>query len=216
MINKVLKEDLELMSAIGLTEEDIENGYEDVKEVIRYLDEKLYRKEIKKIDILHHGAYPGIYLLYSSNLQYMKESGWFNINTFDDLSRAFALLHSGNAIDANLECIVKDVDHPLLSECICYKDELEHASEEFISRVSYLPSRDWIVKHTKIEVAIAKINLHEPLRYFKAYINLHRDIYLEVVNDKDYVESLLATKDYEKEKMYVLLIDMKERGITWN
>ena len=215
MENKVLKEDLELAASLGLKEKDIENGYEDIEEVVKYLDERLYRKEVKKIDILHHGAYPGIYLLQSSNLQYMVESDWFEIKTFDDLSRAFALLHSTQGIDVNLECVVKDANNPRLSECICFKEELDkEAYPEFVSKVGYLPSKNWIVRHTKIEVAIAKMFLHDPKRYYKAYIDLHKNIFLEVYKDKDYVKSLLDTRDYEKEKMYVLLIDMKERGYT--
>lgn len=217
MKNRIIEEDLAFLNALGLKEDEVSLKDEDIDLVIKCFDNNYYSSTYKVEDTFHC-PFTGINDFGSG--MFLDYLNIFPINSFDETAKLIAMMHGTDSLDANLNWLVSDVDNPSISECICFRDELSSLDNQnekhicFMKEVKYLPLRDWIERHTKIIFSIAKVYINEPLRYYKAYIHLHKDTFLKVVNDRDYVESVIKEKDFEKEKMYALLIDIKDRGYT--
>lgn len=212
-----LIKDTVLVEALSLSVNDIDGEYPNVESILPLLDEEYYTS-IKLNNIVKHQAFPGIPDLGSPILgDRYKE---FKIKDFNELVKAIGMMHGPKLYDANYDWLI-DVDNPSLPDCVCFKEEADALdttdikNTEFKLHMGYVPHTDWIVKHTKTIIAIAKIYLHDPLRYYKAYISSHKDKLKGIDFSKDLVEQLIQTRDIEEETMFIVLIDLLEHGFTY-
>lgn len=80
-----------------------------------------------------------------------------------------------------------------------------------IKEIRYIFHKGHIISHLSLLVVLAKIYLNEPRRYYRAYFNINKDIYNLIDKDEDLINSLIKSKSTELEKIYLGLIDLKER-----
>ena len=217
MKNKVIEEDLALLSAIGLKEDEIILKDEDIDLVIKCFDKKFYSSNFKIKDTFY-SPFAGI-IDFGSSL-FFDYLNIFSIKNFSEVSKLIAMLHGTHSLDANLDWIVSDVNNPSISECICFRDELSHLDmnnknhKGFVKEVKYLTLRDWVERHTKMIFALATIFLREPIRYCKALYSLNEEAFKEVIKNKNNKEFIINDKNSKIEMAYTSIIDLEDRGFN--
>ena len=80
--------------------------------------------------------------------------------------------------------------------------------------IRYIFHKGHVVGHTKLEFIIAKIYIEDPIRYYRAYFSLHRDLMAQISENDDFIKRLAETRNYELEKIYLGIIDLMERGFN--
>lgn len=99
-----------------------------------------------------------------------------------------------------------------LSETKLIEAGVEEKYINFMKGIRYIFHKGHVVGHTKLEFIIAKIYLEDPIRYYKAYFSLHKDLIAQISENDDFIKRLVETKNYELEKIYLSIIDLMERG----
>ena len=212
-----LEADSKYISLLKLSKDEINNVPESVKDILNLLIERNINI-LKKLNIVQHQCFPGIPDLGSPVLVEINDE--FNITNFRELTKAVAMLHNRNIYEANYEWMI-DIKNPSLSDCVCFKEDAEKLDNSdncnigFLRDAGYLPHKDWIVEHTKNIVAIANVYLNEPLRYYKAYVDSHRETIKQLDLGKDLVSQIIESRDIELETTAIVLIDMIERGFNY-
>ncbi len=209
-----LNKDFELANALGLTEEDFEKEYETIENIISLLNEDNYNITKPK-NLVKHQSFVGIPDLGSPRLIELHNE--FNIQNFEQLSKAISMLHGPKLYDANEDWLVKQ-DNPSLNDCVCFKEDADLLDDsdinnaEFRLDMGYVPHKEWMIRHVKIVLALARVYLSEPLKYYKAYISLHREVLKKIDLNKDLIKQLIHTKDIHIETMLLVIIDALEQG----
>ena len=216
MKNKVLDNDLQLAIAMGLSTGDFEIGFEDISPILNEFNKT---KEQRKNLIINHQPFVGIKDLGSPLLMGLHSE--FHIASFDELVKAIGLLHGTNSYNANENWLI-DIDNPSLNDCVCFKEDMDAVDcsiEKYVGftkDVKFLPSKEWVVMHTKIIVSVAKSYLMNPKKFYMAYLSIHKNVINNINLDKDLVQQLIYTKDIEVETVLLVLIDALEHGYKVN
>lgn len=82
----------------------------------------------------------------------------------------------------------------------------------FMKSIRYIFHKGHVVSHTKLELIIGKIYLEEPIRYYKAYFSLYKNLMSQINENDDFISRLVETRNYDLEKIYLGIIDLIERG----
>lgn len=214
---ETMSKDSLLIDALGLSDKDIESNYSNIEPIISLLNEEYYAST-KALEIVKHQAFPGIPDLGHPVLNSLHDE--FNISNFEQLAKAIAMLHNTKIYDANEEWLVKQ-DKPSLDDCVCFKEDVDMLDESIINNaelklnIGYVPHKEWMIRHTKIVVSIAKAYLDDPLKYCRTYISLNKDTLEKINLKKDLVKQLIKTKDINVETMLIVIVDALEKGYEY-
>ena len=101
------------------------------------------------------------------------------------------------------------------------EDKLKEAGVEekyinFLKGISYIFHKGHVIGHMKLEFALAKIYLEDPVRYYKAYFSLNKDLLNRINENDDFIKLVAETIDYNSETFYLGIIDLIERGENIN
>ena len=243
----------QLVSKLGLEQEEISIRSFDQEEIIKCLNKNYYSRRYLKEKLLNHQAFIGLPTLGSGMLQdYLKE---YKVNNFDELVDLICMMHGTRVYDSCEENLV-DINKPNIKDCITSRDDLfkflklnqfsdedavilcretringsghlsslsetklnEAGVEEkyvsFMKNIRYIFHKGHVVGHTKLEFIIAKIYLEDPIRYYRAFFSLHKDLMAPISENDDFIKRLVETRNYELEKIYLGMIDLMERGFN--
>lgn len=212
-----LTKDVELANALNLTDMDFDKEYENIDSIVSFLNEDNYNAT-KPNNLISHQAFVGIPDLGSPRLAELHNE--FNIKTFGQLSKAIAMLHGPKLYDANEDWFIKQ-DNPSLDDCVCFKEDADSLDDsdinnaEFKLDMGYVPHKEWMIQHTKIILAIARVYLAEPLKYYKAYLSLHKNVLKRIDLNIDLIKQLIPTKDIQVETLLLVIIDALEHGYEY-
>ena len=172
--------------------------------------------ELVKLICLLHGT--KVHDSYKRNLIDTKNLDINNcISSRDDLFR-FLKLNQFNDEDAAIICretrINCDGHLSPLSETKLKQAGVEQKYIDFIKGIRYIFHKGHVIGHTRLEFIIAKIYLENPIRYYKAYFLLHKDLITKINENDDFIKCLVETRNYDLEKIYLGIIDLRERGFN--
>lgn len=205
-----------LTEELGLTDSDFNDGFENISDILLLLNRENF-DTTKKINIVSHQAFPGIKDLGSPLLSDLNDE--FVIKNFEELVKALSMVNVRDIYDINEDWMV-NIKKPSLSDCICFRedclslDDSDIRNSEFQLLCKYLPKKNLMIQHAKMIIALAKVYLNDPYRYYKAYISTHKNMLNEIDLNNDLVEQLVETKDINKETMLIVLIDSIEHGYS--
>ena len=83
-----------------------------------------------------------------------------------------------------------------------------------MKNIGYIFHKGHVLGHTKLEFIIAKIYLEDPIRYYRAFFSLHKDLMASISENDDFIKCLVETRNNELEKIYLAIIDLMERGFN--
>lgn len=139
------------------------------------------------------------------------------ITSRDDLFK-FLKLNQFSDDDAVILCRETRINGSGHLSSLCETKLKEAGVEEkyinFMKGIGYIFHKGHVVGHTKLEFIIAKIYLKDPIRYYKAYFSLHKDLMAQISENDDFIKRLVETRNYELEKIYIGIIDLMERGFN--
>ena len=101
-----------------------------------------------------------------------------------------------------------------LSETKLKEAGVEEKYVSFMKNIRYIFHKGHVVGHTKLEFIIAKIYLEDPIRYYRAFFSLHKDLMAPISENDDFIKRLVETRNCELEKIYLGMIDLMERGFN--
>ncbi|MDY3725272.1 MAG: hypothetical protein SOZ75_00220, partial [Candidatus Enterosoma sp.] len=101
-----------------------------------------------------------------------------------------------------------------LSETKLKEAGVEEKYVNFMKNIGYIFHKGHVVGHTKLEFIIAKIYLEDPIRYYRAFFSLHKDLMAPISENDDFIKRLVETRNCELEKIYLGIIDLMERGFN--
>ena len=212
--NEVSAKDYELLKALCIDMKQIDLNVSDISDILDLLLERNYRK-IKDKHLLIHQAFCGIPDLGSSVLSDLHEE--FKIKNFDELTKAIVMLHYRPIYNANYEWLI-NVDSPSLSDCVCFKEEVNRLDSSnnnfygFLNDAGMIPHKDWVIEHTKAVIVLARKYIEDPYKFYVAYFSTHKESLSKIDLNKDLIKQLINTRDYDVETTCLVLIDAAERG----
>ncbi len=99
-----------------------------------------------------------------------------------------------------------------LSETKLMEAGVERKYIDFMKGVRYLPCKGQMIGLAKLEFAIAKIYLEDPMRYYGAYFLLNKKLISEIGENDDFIKGFVEAKNTEYEPIYLGIVDLIERG----
>ena len=139
------------------------------------------------------------------------------ITSRDDLFK-FLKLNQFNDEDATILCRETRINGSghlsSFSETKLKEAGVEEKYINFIKGIRYMFHKGHVVGHAKVEFMIAKIYLEDPIRYYRAYFLLHKDLMAQINENDDFIKCLAEIRNYELEKIYLGIVDLMERGFN--
>ena len=236
--------ELKLAKLLGFKQKDFEQPLVDISEILKCFDKNYYSSHYKKKHIADHKAFIGLGELGNVKIQEQvcKENVktfddlvrvvtmMHGTGVRDNSKRLNAQIYSRDDLfkflkknqltddDALIICretrLSGEGHLSALSEEKLKEAGVEEKYFNFMKSIRYIFHKGHVVGYTKLEFIIAKIYLEDPIRYYRAYFSLHKDLMAQISENDDFIKRLVDTRNYELEKIYLGIIDLIERGFN--